>query len=62
MSKFSAGIYYIHFPLIQYFKHIFLPVKLGTIYGSLFIYIISYLICLIGNKIFFKSKLKNLFQ
>lgn len=62
MSKFSAGIYYIHFPLIQYFKHCFLPVKVGTIYGGLFIYIISYLICLIGNMIFFKTKLKNLFQ
>lgn len=62
ISKFTAGIYYIHIPLMHYFKYIFLPVRNGTIFGSLFIYIISYLICLIGTKMLIKTKLKNLFQ
>lgn len=62
MSKFTAGIYYIHIPLKHYFKYIFLPVRSRTIVGSLFIYITSYLICLIGTKMLIKTKLKNLFQ
>lgn len=62
MSKFTAGIYYLHIPLKHYFKYIFLQVRNRTIFGSLFIYIISYLICLIGTKMLMKNKLKNLFQ
>ena len=62
ISKFTGGIYYIHISLYYYCRYIFLSVKNKTIYGSLLIYIISYMICLIGNKILFKTILKNLFQ
>ena len=62
ISLFSPGIYYLHYPLLLYFENLFLSVKKRTIYGSLFIYIISYLASFIGNKFVIKTKLKNLFQ
>ena len=62
ISLLTPGVYYLHIPLLHYFEIIFLSVKEKTIYGSIFIYIISYLLSFIGNKVVKKTKLRNLFQ
>ena len=62
ISSLSPGIYFLHYPLKRLFNIIFISVKNNTIYGSIFIYIMSYLICYIGNKFLMKTKLRNLFQ
>ena len=62
IGKFSAGIFYMQIPLLKYFSYIFLPVKKQTIFGTLFIDIISYFIRLIESKVLFKTKLKDLFK
>ena len=62
ITKFTGGIYYIH--LICYFllKKKFFFIKNMTFHGSIFIYIISYIICYYGNKLTYKTKLKFLFN
>lgn len=62
ISKFTPGIYYLHVPVMKYFRNIFYFIKNGKIYGALFIFLLCYFICIIGNSIFRKTKLINLFQ
>lgn len=62
ISSLSPGIYYLHIPLLHYFEIIFLSVKNKTMFGSFFIYIISYLSSFIGNRFVVKTKLIYLFQ
>lgn len=62
MSVLTPGIYYLHFSLLNFFEIIFISVQKKTIFGSLFIYIMSYLICFIGNRFVKNTKLKHLFQ
>ena len=62
MSLLTPGIYYLHFSLLNFFEIIFITVRKKTIYGSLFIYIMSFLICFIGNRYVINTKLRNLFQ
>ena len=62
ITKFTGGIYYIHkicFSLLR--------VKISFIYnqtfhGSIMIYLISYIICYLGDKLTYKTKLKFLFN
>ena len=62
ISKFTPGIYYLHIPIMLYFKNIFRVINKKEIYGTIFIYIITFIICIIGNFIFKKNILINLFQ
>lgn len=62
ISTLTPGIYYIHIPLRDLFKIIFISVKKKNFFGSLLIYIISYFICFIGNRFLINTKLSNLFQ
>ena len=60
-SSYTAGIYYYHGISVFYLKFI-TPIKKRTFVGSIIIYIVTYLICFIGNKIFGKNNLKYLFN
>ena len=62
ISKFTPGIYYLHVPIKNYFKYCFKVIKKKEIYGAILIYIISFNISIIGNFIFKKTMLINLFQ
>ena len=62
ISIFTPGIYYLHVPIMLYFQNIFPIIKNKTIYGSIFIYTICYIICFIGNIIFKKTNIKYIFQ
>ena len=62
ITNYTAGIYYIHMAIITYFKDFVKPIKNGSIFGILIIYLICYLICFIGIRIFGKTKLKYLFS
>ena len=61
ISGHTAGIYFIHLPLSYYF-YIFSLVKRGKLSGAVIIYIVSYIISLLGKLQFKKTKLINLFQ
>ena len=62
ITNYTAGQYYLHVSVINYFKIIFKPIKDGTLFGCFIIYIICYLICFIGIKFVGKTKLKYLFS
>ena len=61
ITSFTGGVYYLHTVI----RNILIPnislVKYKTYLGALIIYITCFLICLIGNKILGKTKLKYLF-
>ena len=61
MTNNSAGIYYLHRVVQLYFKHIFNDIKKGTFFGMILIYFICHLICLSGERIFYKTTAINLF-
>ena len=61
VTNFTGGIYYLHIFIKNILKIKFSLIKKRQISASVIIYIICYLICLIGNKIFGKTKLKYLF-
>jgi len=61
-TKFTGGIYYIHNECFNLLKRKFLFIKNKTIYGSTAIYIISYIICFLGDKLTCKTKFKFLFN
>ena len=62
ITRYTAGIYYLHMPIYSYLKKYILCIKKGTIEGVFMIYIISYSICCIGMLFFGKTKAKNLFS
>ena len=62
ISKFTPGIYYMHIPVMQYFSSIINVIKNKDIFGAILIYIICFIISIIGNFIFKKTILANLFQ
>jgi hypothetical protein len=61
ISIHTAGIYFIHLPLYNYFR-IFLLAKNMGFFGIIMIYFISYFICLFGKIIFRETKLIYLFM
>ena len=61
ITKYTGGIYYLHSFIKRYFNHLFKSVRYGTFNGLIIIYIVSYLICHFGYKIFCKTQLKYLF-
>ena len=62
ITKFTGGIYYIHKILFFFLSKIFIFIRKKTFYGSIVIYIMSYNICYLGNKLSFKTKLNLLFN
>ena len=62
ISKFTPGIYYLHIPIMNYFKNFFLFIKNKQLQGAMLIYFFCYIICIIGSFIFRKTKLIKLFQ
>ena len=60
ITKFTQGIYCLHFLIQYYFKFKF--GKKGSFSDCIILYIISYLLSFIGFKIFSKTKLKYLFS
>ena len=61
VSNYTGGIYYLHTIIRDVLKTKILLIEKKSIYGGLIIYLISYLICLIGIKLFRRTKLKYLF-
>ena len=61
ITKYTGGIYYIHAIISNYFKYILLLIKNRTIIGCLFIYLICYIICFLGIRIFKSNKFRYLF-
>lgn len=59
ITNYTAGIYYLHLIIIFILKNFIIPIKNGTFIGLFMIYLICYLICFIGMKVFGKTKLKN---
>lgn len=59
ITKFTQGIYCLHFLIQCYLKIIYN--KKGTFFGVILLYLISYILSFIGFKIFKSSKMKFLF-
>ena len=62
ITKFTGGIYYIHVICRDFLKKKIFSIANRTFRGSIIIYIISYIICYIGNKLSFETNLKFLFN
>lgn len=62
ITKFTGGIYYIHLVCFIILKPKIQIITNSTLHGSIAIYIISYIICYLGNKLSFNSKFKFLFN
>ena len=62
ITRYTAGVFYLHIHVAYYSRNFILSVKNGTIEGLFIIYIICYSICHFGILLFGKSKAKNLFS
>ena len=62
LTRYTAGIYYLHTTVKYYLRYYFKYVRKGTLEGSFIIYIVTYLICNFGIIIFGKTKAKYLFS
>ena len=61
ITKYSAGIYYLHVPIHDYLRDYFNCIKTGTFFGNIILYLISKIICFLGILIFGKTPIKHLF-
>lgn len=61
ISIHSGGVYYLHTKMKKILSSKFIIIKNRTLAGCFMNYIIIYVICLFGMKIFGKTKLKYLF-
>ena len=61
ICNYTGGIYYIHVIVRDYLRRNITVFEYKTYFLSSLIYIISYIICFIGYKIFKNNCLKNLF-
>jgi len=61
ISNYTGGIFFLHYTVYIYFKRFCKLIKNGSFLGCINIYLICYLLCLIGAKISRKSKFKYLF-
>lgn len=58
----TSGIYFLHTNIRDYIKNYIRLIKNNTLYGSIIIYIICYIISFFGIKILGKTKYRSLFQ
>lgn len=61
ISNYTGGIFFLHYTVYMYFKKFIKLIERGTFFGCIIIYLICYLLCLMGAKISGKSKFKYLF-
>lgn len=61
ISNNTGGIYYIHNYIRGYLVKLISPIRNGIFLGSVLLYVISYLFCFLGSKIFRNNILKFLF-
>ena len=62
ITNHTAGIYYLHIPIKDYFQSYIQLIKRKSLRGCIIIYITCYFICFIGIKLFGRTKLRHLFQ
>ena len=62
ITNYSAGVFYLHISIKDYFSYYFDDIKNGTFKGMFINYFICYFICFFGMKIFGKTPLKYLFS
>lgn len=62
LTRYTAGIYYLHMAVHSYFSSYILCMKNETIKGLIINYIISYSICHFGMILFGKTKARHLFS
>ena len=63
LSNYTGGVYFTHYLIGSgYFFTSLLSINPRTIIGCFKIYVVSYLICLIGAKIFKNTRLRHLFS
>ena len=60
-TNYTGGIYYLHFIFFIYLKKKFIFIKDKSFKGTIIIYCLNFLFCLIGYKLFYKYRLKYLF-
>ena len=62
LSNYTSGVYYLHICVYKYFAKYNSLIRNNTLYGCMIIYLICYLISVLGILFFGKTKLKHLFQ
>ena len=62
ITSYTSGIYFLHTNVEMFMRKSIKSIKNGTLSGCIIIYIISYIISLIGVKIAGKNKFSCLFQ
>jgi len=62
ISKFTGGIFYLHWSIICYLKNFVMIVQEGSFIGCIIVYFICYMICFIGIKYFENTRFKYLFS
>lgn len=62
LTKNTAGIYFLHTAIKEIFSHHIIYIRKRTLKGCIIVYLICYLICLIGSYVFGKTKLRHLFE
>ena len=62
ITKFTGGIYYIHMICYNILEEKIYFIKNLTLQGTIVIYIFSYIICFLGTKLSFDTKIKLLFN
>ena len=62
LTSYSAGIYYLHIKMQKILELLFKSMKSKTITTCIINYLLCYLSCLIGSKLFKKCNLKYLFE
>lgn len=61
ITRYTAGIFYLHIPVYLLLRFYILPIKKGTLEGVVINYLVSWIICHFGTLLFGKTKAKNLF-
>lgn len=61
LTNYSAGVFYLHISIRNFFKFFIYDIKKGSFFGLLINYLICYCICEFGMKIFGKTRFKYLF-
>lgn len=62
ISKYTAGVFYLHWSIICYLRNCILAIQEGSFIGCIIVYLIAYMICFIGIKINDKNIFKYLFS
>ena len=61
ISKYTGGVFYLHWSIISYLRNVIRSIKEGSFIGCIIVYFICYMICFIGIKYFEKTRFKYLF-